>query len=154
MPIYEYRGAACGHKLEALQKFTEAPLSDCPVCGKSSLSKGDLVFFATRGGSRVGHVGIYVGSGKFIHASSGGGRVRVDSLNEGYYKRRYVGARRVKGKTTVASRHSSRAGRTVAKKDAPKTVASKTSEPNKGSETKEVAAPTPPNTRGADDIIK
>ena len=39
MPIYEYRCAACGHKLEALQKFTEAPLSDCPVCGKSSLSK-------------------------------------------------------------------------------------------------------------------
>jgi putative FmdB family regulatory protein len=39
MPIYEYRCAACGHKLEALQKFTEAPLSECPVCGKSSLSK-------------------------------------------------------------------------------------------------------------------
>jgi len=39
MPIYEYRCAACGHKLEALQKFTEAPLSDCPACGKSSLSK-------------------------------------------------------------------------------------------------------------------
>ena len=39
MPIYEYRCAACGHKFEALQKFTEAPLSDCPVCGKSSLSK-------------------------------------------------------------------------------------------------------------------
>jgi putative FmdB family regulatory protein len=39
MPIYEYRCTACGHKLEALQKFTEAPLSDCPVCGKTSLSK-------------------------------------------------------------------------------------------------------------------
>jgi putative FmdB family regulatory protein len=39
MPIYEYRCAACGHKLEALQKFTEAPLSDCPVCGKKSLAK-------------------------------------------------------------------------------------------------------------------
>ncbi|HEV8257207.1 MAG TPA: zinc ribbon domain-containing protein [Casimicrobiaceae bacterium] len=39
MPIYEYRCAACGHKLEALQKFTDAPLSDCPVCGKTSLSK-------------------------------------------------------------------------------------------------------------------
>jgi putative FmdB family regulatory protein len=39
MPIYEYRCAACGHKLEALQKFTEAPLSDCPVCGKEALAK-------------------------------------------------------------------------------------------------------------------
>jgi len=39
MPIYEYRCTACGHKLEALQKFTDAPLSDCPACGKSTLSK-------------------------------------------------------------------------------------------------------------------
>ena len=39
MPIYEYRCAACGHRLEALQKFTEAPLSDCPVCGKEALAK-------------------------------------------------------------------------------------------------------------------
>jgi putative FmdB family regulatory protein len=39
MPIYEYRCAACGHKLEALQKFTEAPLSACPVCGKEALAK-------------------------------------------------------------------------------------------------------------------
>jgi len=39
MPIYEYRCVACGHKLEALQKFTEAPLSDCPVCGKEALAK-------------------------------------------------------------------------------------------------------------------
>ena len=39
MPIYEYRCVACGHKLEALQKFTEAPLSDCPLCGKEALAK-------------------------------------------------------------------------------------------------------------------
>jgi len=40
-------------------------------------------------------VGIYAGNNKFVHASSGGGRVRVDSL-EGYYKNRFRGARRVK----------------------------------------------------------
>jgi putative FmdB family regulatory protein len=39
MPIYEYRCGACGHKLEALQKFADAPLTDCPVCGKSRLTK-------------------------------------------------------------------------------------------------------------------
>lgn len=60
---------------------------------KSDLNKGDLVFFATRG-RRVSHVGIYMGNGKFIHASSGGGKVKVDSLNDGYYARRYAGARR------------------------------------------------------------
>ena len=39
MPIYEYRCEACGHKLEALQKLSDSPLTDCPVCGKSRLSK-------------------------------------------------------------------------------------------------------------------
>lgn len=63
--------------------------------GKESLQKGDLVFFKTNRGTRINHVGIYVGNGKFIHASSGGGKVQVNSLNEGYYNRRYAGGRRV-----------------------------------------------------------
>jgi cell wall-associated NlpC family hydrolase len=59
------------------------------------MKPGDLVFFNTTR-RRVSHVGIYAGEGKFVHASSGGGRVRVDSLNSGYYRSRLVGARRVK----------------------------------------------------------
>ncbi len=39
MPFYEYRCEDCGHKLEALQKLSDAPLTDCPACGKSSLKK-------------------------------------------------------------------------------------------------------------------
>jgi putative FmdB family regulatory protein len=39
MPIYEYRCAACGHHLEALQKMSEAPLRKCPECGKSQLRR-------------------------------------------------------------------------------------------------------------------
>lgn len=39
MPIYEYQCGACGHHLEALQKFSDAPLVDCPECGKSALQK-------------------------------------------------------------------------------------------------------------------
>lgn len=61
----------------------------------SNLKPGDLVFFHTSRGSRISHVGIYVGSGKFIHASSGGGKVQVNSLTEGYYKKRLATARRV-----------------------------------------------------------
>lgn len=61
---------------------------------RDQLKPGDLVFFRTRG-RRISHVGIYLGNGKFIHASSSRGRVRIDSLNEGYYKRRYAGARRI-----------------------------------------------------------
>ena len=39
MPIYEYRCAACGHHLEALQKMSEGPLRKCPDCGKSQLKR-------------------------------------------------------------------------------------------------------------------
>ncbi|HTS24098.1 MAG TPA: zinc ribbon domain-containing protein [Casimicrobiaceae bacterium] len=39
MPIYEYRCGACGHELEALQKLSEPPLSECPACRKRSLTK-------------------------------------------------------------------------------------------------------------------
>jgi len=39
MPIYEYRCSDCGHKLEALQKLSDSPLTDCPACGKARLSK-------------------------------------------------------------------------------------------------------------------
>jgi len=39
MPIYEYRCAACGHYLDALQKMSEAPLRKCPECGKSQLRR-------------------------------------------------------------------------------------------------------------------
>jgi putative FmdB family regulatory protein len=39
MPIYEYRCTSCGHELEALQKFSDAPLADCPACNTESLTK-------------------------------------------------------------------------------------------------------------------
>lgn len=39
MPIYEYRCESCGHALEAIQKFSDAALTDCPSCGKSELKK-------------------------------------------------------------------------------------------------------------------
>jgi len=39
MPIYEYKCSACSHELESLQKFTDAPLVNCPACGKPALTK-------------------------------------------------------------------------------------------------------------------
>ena len=60
---------------------------------RSQLSKGDLVFFATSGGGKVSHVGIYTGGDKFIHAAGVNERIRVDSLSNKYFRRRYVGAR-------------------------------------------------------------
>ena len=39
MPIYEYRCTSCGHELEALQRFSDAPLMTCPACGQATLMK-------------------------------------------------------------------------------------------------------------------
>jgi putative FmdB family regulatory protein len=39
MPIYAYRCEACGHELDALQKISDAPLTDCPECGAAALKK-------------------------------------------------------------------------------------------------------------------
>ena len=61
---------------------------------KANLQTGDLVFFNTSG-KGVSHVGMYIGNGKFIHASTSKG-VRVDKLNDPYYwGKKYVGAKRV-----------------------------------------------------------
>jgi len=57
------------------------------------LSKADLVFFATTGGGRVSHVGIYIGNDKFLHAPSIGRKIRISSMSNKYYKSRYLGAR-------------------------------------------------------------
>lgn len=57
------------------------------------LKKGDLVFFATRGRRIISHVGIYIGSNKFIHAPASGKKIRINSLKEPYYEKRFMGAR-------------------------------------------------------------
>jgi hypothetical protein len=54
---------------------------------------GDLVFFATRGGNKVSHVGIYTGGDTFLHAPRSGSTIQTDSLSSDYFKRRYLGAR-------------------------------------------------------------
>ena len=60
------------------------------------LEPGDLVFFRTNG-SDVSHVGIAVGHGRFVHAPSARGTVRVSLLEAPYWAKRYAGARRVGG---------------------------------------------------------
>jgi cell wall-associated NlpC family hydrolase len=61
---------------------------------QGDLRKGDLVFFHTYA-DYPSHVGIYLGEGKMIHASSGKGEVTVSDLNSDYYRSRYLGAKRV-----------------------------------------------------------
>lgn len=60
---------------------------------RNQLSKGDLVFFATSGGRRISHVGIYSGNGKFLHASGRGRKIKSADLSNTYWRGRYLGAR-------------------------------------------------------------
>lgn len=60
---------------------------------RSNLQVGDLVFFGS--GTYANHVGIYIGNNNFVHAANPSSGVRVSSMNETYYRNRYIGARRV-----------------------------------------------------------
>lgn len=61
---------------------------------RDSLQPGDAVCFSSYSNS-IGHVGIYIGDGQFIHASSGSGQIIITELDSSYYLQRYVGARRI-----------------------------------------------------------
>jgi cell wall-associated NlpC family hydrolase len=64
-----------------------------PRIPPQQLTAADLVFFGS--GGRVFHVGIYVGNGRFVHAPSSGGTVRLDHLDGPYWREHYSGAKRV-----------------------------------------------------------
>ena len=61
------------------------------------LQLGDVVCFNTNSydGDLSDHIGIYIGDGKFIHASSARGRVIISTLYEGYYQERFSWGRRI-----------------------------------------------------------
>ncbi|WAS53124.1 C40 family peptidase [Burkholderia ambifaria] len=60
----------------------------------SNLKPGDLVFFNTMRRT-FSHVGIYIGDNKFVHSPSTGSTIRVDDLDNGYWEKRFTGARRL-----------------------------------------------------------
>jgi cell wall-associated NlpC family hydrolase len=64
-----------------------------PKIPADRLTAADLVFFGS--GGEVSHVGIYVGEGRFVHAPSSGGTVRLDRLDGPYWRDHYAGAKRV-----------------------------------------------------------
>lgn len=64
---------------------------------KNELKPGDLIFFDTSKEKKgiVNHVGIYIGGGKFIHASSGAQKVVISSLSQPFYRQRFLWGQRV-----------------------------------------------------------
>jgi len=68
---------------------------DAPLVKRNDLKPGDLLFFSTAGRGRVSHAGIYLGDDQFIHSSSRrSGGVRVDSLDDAYWARTFIEAKR------------------------------------------------------------
>jgi cell wall-associated NlpC family hydrolase len=76
----------------SLPHYTGAQWSEGVPVSRYDLQPGDLVFF-----DGLGHVGIYIGGGQFVHAPQTGDVVKISSLNEGYYAANYDGARRITG---------------------------------------------------------
>ena len=70
------------------------------IVPKNDLQAGDLLFFITGRATRINHVGIYMGDGKFIHSSSYKGRVVITAMSQ--YRSKFAGARRVPGLQAVA----------------------------------------------------
>lgn len=69
---------------------------DAPLIARNELKPGDILFFNHRGRGRVSHTAIYIGDDRFIHsASRRSGGVRVDSLDDGYWRASFMKAKRV-----------------------------------------------------------
>lgn len=62
---------------------------------RDNLKAGDLLFFSTFGGNRITHVGLYVGNGKMIHASTPSEGVIITDINTNYYVNNFITARRI-----------------------------------------------------------
>ena len=93
---YVFKNAA-GITLKRTSESQGYDSSYTKISAISNLKVGDLVFFNTNSDDAdlCDHVGIYLGSGSFIHASSAGGKVITSSLTSGYYNRTYSWGRRV-----------------------------------------------------------
>lgn len=71
---------------------------------RADMQPGDLVFFRTHGKRHISHVGIYISNGRFIHSPASGKSVEISSLNEGYWAKRFAGAKRPEAMAQVAGK--------------------------------------------------
>ena len=85
MRIYQHFGYS-------LPRTSTAQAGATKTVSSGDVRPGDLFFYGSGG---VSHVGMYIGDGKFIHSSSGAGKVIITSLNSSYYVNHYVCAKRV-----------------------------------------------------------
>lgn len=88
MYVYSHFGYYMGHSA-----VTQAYVGT--YVPRSQLQPGDLIIINNESNTSIGHVGMYVGGGNFIHASSGSGKIVISPLSNAYYNARYVTARRI-----------------------------------------------------------
>ena len=88
MFVYSHFGVNMGHSA-----VTQAYVGT--YVPRSALQPGDLIIINNESNTSIGHVGMYVGGGNFIHASSGSGQIVISPLSNAYYNARYVTARRI-----------------------------------------------------------
>ncbi|WP_169728926.1 C40 family peptidase [Desulfatirhabdium butyrativorans] len=84
-----YFGIQLPHNSLAQYQFSSLHRVD-----EEEMEPGDLVFFRNPKNHRINHVGMYLSDGQFVHASSSEG-VTISSLDENYWKKRFVGSKRV-----------------------------------------------------------
>ena len=77
----------------SMNRVADDQMDQGTAVSRSELQVGDLVFFGS--GDYANHVGMYIGNGNFVHASTPSTGVRINSLDETYYNTRYIGARRI-----------------------------------------------------------
>ncbi len=88
---YVYRESASLALPRTVAQMNTLAVPDIEV---TQLQAGDLVIFTTRSDNQPSHAGIYVGEGRFVHASSGGGAVRLDELSDRYWQEAWLNAKR------------------------------------------------------------
>ncbi len=83
---------SCGY---SISRSCSVQANSGTAVSKSELQLGDIIFFNNTSSGAIGHVGIYIGNGQFIHAANPARGVVIDTINSGYYYTYYYSARRI-----------------------------------------------------------
>ena len=83
---------SCGY---SLSRSCQVQAQSGTAVSRDNLSAGDLLFFCNGANGTIGHVGIYIGEGQFVHAANSRRGVTTDTINSGYYDKYYYSARRI-----------------------------------------------------------
>ncbi len=87
--LVQYSYAAAGI---AIPRTTSGQWATMSPVDRSDMRAGDLLFFEISG--KMSHVGLYLGNGRFVHATSSGRTVSIESLGSGFYRKAFIRAGR------------------------------------------------------------